>query len=154
MERPTTVQAGIGALVASMVLGLISSLVSFSDIDSLIAKTLQTSTDPAVTEDVIRTGILIGIVISLIFVGLEVLFLWFAWKGHNWARVVLWVLGGISVVFGLIGLAAGATESTGFLTSLGWFQLLLTAAGLVLLAMAPSNEWYRFRSWQRANGQG
>ena len=154
MERPTTVRAGIGALVASMVLGLVSSIVSFSDIDTLIDKTLQTSTDAAVTEDVIRTGIVIGIVISLIFVGLEILFLWFAWKGHNWARIVLWVLGGISVVFGLIGLAAGATESTGFLTSLGWFQLLLTAAGLVLLALQPSNEWYRFRSWQRANGQG
>jgi hypothetical protein len=24
----------------------------------------------------------------------------------------------------------------------------------VLLALAPSNEWYRFRSWQRATGQG
>jgi hypothetical protein len=23
----------------------------------------------------------------------------------------------------------------------------------VLLALQPSNEWYRFRSWQRANGQ-
>jgi hypothetical protein len=154
MERPTTVRAGIGALVASLVLGLISSIVSFADIDTLIAQTLATTNDPAVTEDVIRSGIVIGAVVALIFVGLEILFLWFAWKGHNWARIVLWVLGGLSVLFGLAGLALGGTQSTGFLTSLGWFQLLLTAAGLVLLGLKPSNDWYRFRSWQRSNRQG
>jgi hypothetical protein len=154
MERPTTVRAGIGALVASLVLGVISSIVSFSDIDSLIAQSLEATNDPAVTDDVIRSGIVIGAVITLIFVALEILFLWFAWKGHNWARIVIWVLGGLSVLLGLVGLGAGGSQSTGFLTSLGWFQLLLTAAGIVLLALAPSNEWYRFRSWQRATGQG
>jgi len=154
MERPTTVRAGIGALVASLLLGLISSIVSFSDLDGLIDQTLQTSADPALTEEVIRSGIIIGAVVALIFIGLEVLFLWFAWKGHNWARIVLWVLGGLSVLFGLAGLAAGGTATTGFLTSLGLFQLVLTAAGLVLLGLKPSNDWYRFRRWQRANGQG
>jgi hypothetical protein len=154
LERPTTVRAGIGALVASLVLGLIASIVSFSDVDTLVAETLETSNDPAVTEEIIRSGVVVGAVIGLILVALEVLFLWFAWKGHNWARVVIWVLGGISVLFGLFGLAAGASQSTGFLTSLGWFQLLLTAAGIVLLAMKPSSDWYRYRSWQRATGQG
>lgn len=154
MERPTTVRVGIGALVASLVLGLISSIMTFADVDGLIDDALQTNTDPAVTEDVIRTGIMIGAVIGLIILALQILFLWFAWQGRNWARVVIWVLGGISVVFGLVGLAAGTGQSTGFLTSLGWFQLILTAVGLVALALKPSNEWYRFRGWQRANGQG
>ncbi len=154
MERPTTVRAGIGALVASLLLGLISSIVSFSDIDTLIDRSMAATTDPAVTEDILRSGIIIGAIVGLLIVALEVLFLWFAWKGHNWARIVIFVLGGISVVFGLVGLAAGASQSTGFLTSLGWFQLILTAAGIVLLALKPSNEWYRYRGWQRANGQG
>ncbi|WP_324274678.1 hypothetical protein [Blastococcus brunescens] len=147
-------RVGIGALVASLVLGLIASIATFSDVDTLINDALQTNTDPAVTEDVIRTGIMIGAVIALIIVALQVLFLWFAWQGRNWARIVIWVLGGISVVFGLVGLAAGTGQSTGFLTSLGWFQLILTAVGIVALALAPSNEWYRYRGWQRANGQG
>jgi hypothetical protein len=154
MERPTTVRAGIGALVASLVLGVIASIVSFTDVDTLVADTLRTSDDPALTEEVIRSGIVIGAVIALLIVGLQVLFLWFAWKGRNWARIVLWVLGGLSVLFGLVGVAAGGAQTTGFLTSLGWFQLLLTGAGLVLLALKPSNDWYRFRGWQRANGQG
>lgn len=156
LERPTTVRAGIGALVASLVLGLISAIVTFSDLDGLIDQTLRESTDPALSEEIIRTGLVVGVVIGLILVALEVLFLWFAWKGFNWARIVIWVLGGISVAFGLVGLAAGGggAQASGFTTSLGWFQLLLTAAGIVLLALKPSNEWYRFRSWQRATGQG
>jgi hypothetical protein len=153
MERPTTVRAGIGAFVASLILGVIATIVSFADLDSIVGQARAASDDPAVTDEVIRSGIIIGAVIGLIIYGLYALFLWFAWTGRNWARIVLWVLGGLSVTFGLVGLAADNGQS-GFQTSLAWFGLLLTAAGIVLLAMKPSNEWYRFRGWQRANGQG
>ena len=82
------------------------------------------------------------------------LFLWFAWQGRNWARIVLWVLGGLSVLgAGSTGSAAD-TGQCGFLTSLSVFQLLLLVAGLVLLALKPSNEWYRYRGWLRATRQG
>ena len=154
MERPSTVRFGIGAFVASLIIGAISSIIAFADTDRIIAETLATTDDPAVTEDVIRTGIVIGAVIAMIIYGLFILFLWFAWQGRNWARVVLWVLGGISVAFGLVGLAAPANGQSGFQTSLGWFSFLLTLAGIVLLALKPSNEWYRYRGWQRASGQG
>ncbi|UOY00809.1 hypothetical protein [Blastococcus sp. PRF04-17] len=154
MERPSTVRFGIGAFVASLIIGAISSVVAFGNVDQIVAQTMATTDDPAVTEEVIRTGIVIGAVIALIIYALFALFLWFAWQGRNWARVVLWVLGGISVVFGLVGLAAPAPGQSGFQTSLGWFSFLLTLAGIVLLALKPSNDWYRFRGWQRATGQG
>jgi hypothetical protein len=57
------------------------------------------------------------------------------------------------VAFGLLGLAQDNGQ-TGFSTSMGVFQLLFTAAAIVLLALKPSNDWYRYRSWQRAAGQG
>jgi hypothetical protein len=154
MERPSTVRFGIGAFVASLIIGIISSVISFADMDRMVAQALAVTDDPNVTEEIIRTGILIGGVFALILYALYVLFLWFAWHGRNWARVVLWVLGGISVAFGLVGLAGEATGQTGFQTSLGWFSFLLTIAGIVLLALRPSNDWYRFRTWQRATGQG
>jgi hypothetical protein len=153
MERPTTVRAGIGAFVASLVLGVVGTIVSFADLDGIVAQARAASDDPALTDDVIRSGIVIGAVIGLIIYGLYALFLWFAWKGRNWARIVLWVLGGIGVVFGLVGLTADNGQS-GFQTSLAWFSFLLTLAGIVLLALKPSNDWYRYRGWQRANGQG
>jgi hypothetical protein len=84
---------------------------------------------------------------------LQVLFLWFAWKGSNWARIALWVLGGLAVAGGLARLG-GVSPVGGFVAALGVFQTLLTIAGIVLLALRPSNEWYRYRGWQRANGQG
>jgi hypothetical protein len=44
--------------------------------------------------------------------------------------------------------------STGFLTALSWFGFALAVAGIVLLAQKPANEWYRYRGWLRATGQG
>jgi hypothetical protein len=156
VERPMTVRAGLGAFVASLVLGIVATIVTFADVDTLVAQAQASAgADGAeLTEDVARAAIVVGAVIALVIYGLYVLFLWFAWKGRNWARIVLFVLGGLSVVSGLVGLSAGGTGQNGFLTSLGVFQLLLTIAGIVLLAMKPSNDWYRFRGWQRATGQG
>ena len=134
---------------------MISAIVTFADFDTIVARTVAEANDPAVTEEVARTGLTIGVVISLIILALYVLFLWFAWHGRNWARVVLWVLGGLGVLSGVVGLAgAGASGQSGFQTGLGFFQLILTIAAIVLLALKPSNEWYRFRGWQRASGQG
>jgi hypothetical protein len=154
MERPTTVRAGIGAFVASLLLGLVASVVTFSQLDDLVAQQLrQAGSDAQMTDEVIRSSIVLGAAIGLIVVALEVLVLWFAWKGRNWARIVLWVLGGLGILSGLAGLA-GDNPLGGFVAALGVFQLLLTLAGVVLLALKPSNEWYRYRGWQRANGQG
>ena len=90
-------------------------------------------------------------VVALIFIGLQLLFIWFAWQGRNWARIVLWVLGGLAVLSGLIGLAGPGT--TGLLTTLSLVQTLLIAVGIVALALKPSNEWYRYRGWERARGR-
>ena len=150
MERPMTVRIGIGALVATFVLGIIATLVQFSDTDGLVDE-LQAS-DPSISEDVARTALTVGIVIGLMLVALQALFIWFAWKGRNWARIVLFVLGGLAVVSGLAGLSgtAGASSANGFLTSLSVFSLILTTVGIVALALKPSSDWYRHEGARRA----
>jgi hypothetical protein len=150
-ERPTTVRVGVGAFIATLILGLIASLVQFSGLDDLVAETVATANDPVITEDVVRAGLVVGVVIGLLLVGLEALFIWFAWKGRNWARIVLIVLGGLSAVFGLAGLGT-ATASTGFLDSLSVISLLLTIVGVVALALRPSSEWYRAMTARRQAG--
>ena len=120
MERPTTVRAGIGAFVASLLVGLIV----VGRRPSPISTPSSTGRSRAIdgprrsTEEVIRAILSIGIVIGLVMLALNVLFMWFAWKGHNWARIVLWVLGGLGVASGLFGLA-GANGQTGF-TTVAW----------------------------------
>jgi hypothetical protein len=135
-ERPATVKAGIGAFLANTVLGLLSSIVTFADFNSLVDTAAR---DAGVSPDSVRTGILVGAVIGLIFLAAYLLVLWFAWQGRNWARIVLWVLGGLSVLSGLFGLG----NNSGLLALLGVLQLLLVIAGIVLLALKPSNAWYR-----------
>jgi hypothetical protein len=137
--------------MATLILGLIASLVQFSSLDGLVAQTVATANDPVITEDVVRAGLVVGVVIGLLLVGLEALFIWFAWKGRNWARIVLIVLGGLSAVFGLAGLGT-ATASTGFLDSLSVISLLLTIVGVVALALRPSSEWYRAMTARRQAG--
>src|SRR5918997_3616736 len=153
-ERPTTVRVGVGAFMATLILGIISALVQFSDIDGLVAQAVAVANDPAVTEDVIRAGVLLGAVIGLLLTALQALFIWFAWKGRNWARIVLLVLGGISVLFGLSALAGagGGVAGSGFLDSLSVFSLLLTIVGVVALALRPSTEWYRAMTARRQAG--
>ncbi|MFS0732732.1 hypothetical protein ABC304_12090 [Microbacterium sp. 1P10UB] len=68
---------------------------------------------------------------------LHVLFAVFMLRGHNWARVVLTVLGGLT----LIGLGINAFGGD-------WVSavtLLLTIAGIVLMYLPASNPWFRRR---------
>ena len=139
-ERPTTVKAGIGAFVANVLLGLIGLLLMLTDIDGY-KDDVAAASATELTEDQLSAAVGVGIGVTLLILVAFAVVLWFAWQGRNWARIVLWVLGGISVLFGLLG-AAGLT----FLSAIG---LLLTIAGIVLLALKPSNEWYRAEGLRR-----
>ena len=138
--RPTTVTAGLGAFLLDAVLSAIASVITFANFDLLV--------DQAAREAGIETGELsgleevlttVGLVISLVFTAVFLLMVWFAWRGHNWARIVLWVLGGLS----LLSLIGGLGSPVAGLDVIQVLQWLLVAAGIVLLALAPSNEWYR-----------
>jgi hypothetical protein len=158
LERPVAVRAGLGAFIATMVLGVVGSIIVFSQFDDLLQAALVAEGVDAelgsLGEDVARTALVAGIVFSLILLALQAMFIWFAWNGRNWARIVLWVLGGLGVASGLVAFAQPQPGYPGYLTGLNVFTLLLTIAGIVLLAQKPANEWYRYRGWLRATGQG
>ena len=155
VERPQAVRVGIGAWLASTLLGVLGAIVTFTQLDELVDRAIiDAGLDPADYDgagDVAGTGlILVGVVLGLVFVGLQFLFIWFAWQGRNWARIVLWVLGGLAVLSGLFTLAGPTSD--GFLGMLSMIQTLLIVVGIVALALKPASEWYRYRGWQRARG--
>lgn len=157
MERPLTVRAGLGAFLGSMALSAVAQVVTMLNWRRIIDWTFANAgIDPGSDLDAARQGAeigaRIGIVVGFLFIAVYGLFVWFAWQGRNWARVVLWVLAGLGIVSGLAGLLVGSPLP--FLTALGGFQMLLLIAAVVALAMKPSSDWYRFRGWQRATGQG
>ena len=157
MERPMTVRAGLGAFIGSMVLSAVAQVVTLLNYQTILNWSfdnagIQSGVDRDAALQAADVGARIGIVIGFLFIAVYGLFVWFAWRGQNWARIVLWVFAGLGIVSGLAGLAVGSPLP--FLGALGGFQMLLLIAAVVLLALKPSNEWYRFRRWQRMTGQG
>ncbi len=153
VERPATVRFGLGAFIAELILGLIGAVYVLSNYHSIIERALQQANVNAnLSESSIRAALIGGAAFGLVIVALEVMFIAFAWNGRNWARVVLWVFGGLGIVSGLIGLSTNS-QYGGFYATLSIFQWVLTTAGVVLLALKPSNEWFRYRKWLRLTGQ-
>jgi hypothetical protein len=155
MERPLTVRAGLGAFIGSMVLSAVGQVVTLLNKQTIVDWTVANGgpqADPATSRAAAEAIVGIGSVGALVFIAVYGLFVWFAWRGRNWARIVLWVLAGLGIVSGMAGLAIGSPLP--FLGALGGFQLLLLIAAVVTLALKPSNEWFRYRGWLRATGQG
>ena len=154
MERPVTVRAGLGAFLAAVVFSVVGFVVSLLNFDLLLDQALAaqgaqlegSGTDVAAVAEL---GVRIGVGIGVVFTALQLLFIWFAWRGRNWARIVLWVVGGLGLVSGLVGVLAQASPLP-FLNALSIFQLLATAVGIVLLALKPSNDWYAHEKLRRA----
>ncbi|WP_347058264.1 hypothetical protein ABC795_16470 [Blastococcus sp. HT6-30] len=159
VERPLAVRAGLGAFLAALVLSAVAGIATVLNWEDFLDWTLaQEGTgldDPGLegvdVEQFAELALQISIAVGVLMLLLQALFLWFAWQGRNWARIVLWVLGGLTLL--TAPFSAGSSGPLPFVTTLTWFQIALTAAGVVLLAAKASNDWYRFRKWQLATGQ-
>ena len=141
--RPATVTNGIYAFVAATVVGLISSIITFASFDAILDNAYRdagidpNSVDASVSD--IGTGAATaGAVIGLIFFAAYCAVIWFAYQGKNWARIVLFVLGGLSLlsVFNIAGTGVALITITSII------QLVLIAVGIFFLAQKPSNQWY------------
>jgi hypothetical protein len=142
LARPTTVTYAIYALVANIVISLVSSVFIFTNRDAYIEDALRDAgLDPSSAALVSDSTFTVGAIIGLVFVALWAMVIWFAWKGHNWARIVIWVLGGLS----LISAFAAFASPVGTVVALTVVGLLLTLAAVVLVALKPSHDWYRYQ---------
>jgi len=139
------------ALIANVMIGLLAAILIFTNQDAYIDDALRDAgvdPDSSTTSAVVDAAYTAGAIIGLVFVALWVLFLWFAWKGYNWARIVIWVLGG----FSLLALFTAFSSPVGLIVVVNIIGLLLTGTAVVLLALKPSNDWYRYQSDARKYG--
>ena len=153
-ERPVSVRAGLGAFIAAIVFSVVATAVSLANWELILDQALAAQGAPL--EDsgldeaqLAELGIAIGTGVTVLITALQLLFVWFAWRGRNWARIVLCVIGGLGLAAGLPALLAQASPLP-FLNVLSVFQFLALAAGVVLLALKPSNDWYRSEKVRRA----
>jgi hypothetical protein len=90
-------------------------------------------------DDTVNAAVIIAVVITIIFF---VLWLWLAGKvgkGRNWARIVTWVLCALGVLNALTGLGGDSSALTKVVSAIG---ALISIAIIVLLALAPSNQYF------------
>lgn len=115
----------------------------------------QQPQQPGVSQDLLDTivtvSVVVGIVVSVIWAGVMVLFVAKAWQGRNWARIVLIVFAAIGVVgfvfgmpFNIIQIANGAQTPLLLITGIPSFVLSLIV--LILLVREPAKSWFPART--------
>jgi hypothetical protein len=93
----------------------------------------------------VAVGTAVAVIIGLISVGLWIWMAVMNRKGRSWARIVATVLGGLNIVFTLIGL----TQNVGIDTIVNIVSIVLAAAILWLLYRPESSAYYAAMSGSR-----
>ena len=142
--RPQEVLTAFWLWIASMVVSVIGNVVGFLTLGDRVRSQVrqQVGTDPnlsaANVDTIVRIGFIVGAVVALLFVALELFFVFKMRAGRNWARIVLTVLGGLSVLLTIVGLrsAAGLTAVIGLVGS------ALIVAAIVLMFTGGAREYF------------
>lgn len=150
-NRPKEVDYSFWLWISWFVLGVLGFLLSYQQIRETTTRQMRASDptiDPATLENVTTAGFTVGLVFALLIIAVEVVFVFLMRGGRNWARIVMVVLGGIALLFGLIGLLIGLTSASGLMSVVGLLQVLLLAGAIVMMFRPAANAWFRSPSPQ------
>ena len=141
---PAPVTNAVRLMFVQAALSILGFIVLLATKDSLRTEIRKHNTgyNSAKLDDVVNAAVTIGIVIGIIFTVLYVLLALQVGKGKNWARIVTWVLAGLGVLSGLVGLAQPEPALSRVLSIIG---LIIDIAIIVFLMQKPSNDYFRQR---------
>jgi hypothetical protein len=137
-ERPPPVTNAVRLMFLRVGIGLISIIVLFATKNDLKKQLLKNNVNA--TDSTVNAAIAVGAVIGIVFLVLYALLAVKVSKGRNWARIVTWVLAGLGILFGLIGLGSPAPGLSRILSIL---DLLIDVAIVVLLAQPVSSRYFK-----------
>lgn len=138
--RPQSVTNAVRLMFVQVVISAVSLIVLFATKDEL-RKQIRKDT-PNASDATVNGALAVAAVIGFVFLVLYALLATQVAKGKNWARIVTWVLAGIGILSGLVGLGQSA-PALGH--ALGVVALLVEIAIVVFLALASSNRYFRPR---------
>lgn len=129
--RPDSVNRSFQLWILALVIGVVSAILGFFEfeaareelIDELVAAGDQISREQAETLVTVSNYVAVGFYLALL--GLILGFVFLMRSGKNWARIVLTVVGVISVLLSLLSVAGGGLGSI----------LQLVSAGVVITAI-------------------
>lgn len=143
-SAPSTVRNAVRLMFVLAALGLI---IVFANKDAL--RTAIADANPGYNttqlDNAVNAGVTIGAVIGIVLIVLYLLLALQVRKGKNWARIVTWVLAGLGVLGGITNLAQPQAALTKVIAGI---ELALYIVLIVLLAMGPSNEYFRKPRYQ------
>lgn len=141
VTAPKEVIQATQLMFVRVAIGLISAIITFASGDAI--KTSIRDRDPSLSTDQINSayavGVVVAVIFGVIFAALYVLLAIQVRKGKNWARIVTWVLAGLGVLSGLLGLFG---TGTGLEKIIAVLLLLVDAAIIVLLTRKPANQYF------------
>lgn len=150
--RPKEVDLSFWLWVSSFVLGLVGLLLFVGEFDAIRATAVEearrqaqldgTVLDEAQLENIIGIGLIAAVVIGLLVSAVQLLLAVFMRRGRNWARIILAVLGGLSVLSGLYSL----TTESGAQTALTVVSLLVVLGAVVTMFLPAAAPWFRSRA--------
>jgi hypothetical protein len=123
--RPGTVDGAFWLYLVAPIVGLVLGLVNLGTSVSAVS---ATAANAGVGHGAIVAAVVIGLVIDVVYLVAFIVIDVFFRRGANWARIVLTVLGALSI-FGIIGLGA--------------IPFILYAVAIVLSWLPASNAWFR-----------
>jgi hypothetical protein len=143
-EQPPPIRAAVRLMYVGAALSVIGILLTLGTRDEMRDQIAEDR--PELSQSELDTALNVGtalvIIVGLIGVGL---WLWMAaanGQGKAWARIVATVLGGLNVLFTLLGLPNATAVSVVFSV----VGLVLAAAILILLWRPESSRFYEARS--------
>ena len=140
---PTDVLTSVKLWFASIGVGLLGGILGFalSDTTAAVKKLADADTSgltQAQLQAAVNVGLIVALVVTIIMLGLQILFVFKMKAGRGWARIVLTVLAALGAISTLMSLSGGFTLSTAFsVVSLG-----LIIAAVVFMFRPAANPYF------------
>lgn len=138
---PSSVLTAVKLMYARAALGLLGILLTFTQRGAIedIVREQNPGFSQSKLDDAVTAGLIVTVVVGALFLVLYVVLALKVGKGRNWARIVTWVLAGISLLSFASTLAG---DNPGLSKGLGALGALLDIAIVVLLLQKPGNDYF------------
>jgi hypothetical protein len=147
VEQPSSIRTAVRLMWVGAALAAFGVVTIFFQTDAIRDAIEDSDSSADMTADEIDTLVNVSIAAAVFFGVIGVgLWIWMAitnGQGKSWARVVATVLGGLNVLFTLLGFAGATGEGTTALgTALSLIGLALAVSILILLYRPDSTRFY------------
>lgn len=144
VPAPAEVLTAVKLWFVSILVGLLGGILGYAltDKNAALQKAMDSNTSGlsrADLETLVNVGLVIGLTVALVMLGLEVFFVLKMKAGRNWARIVLTVLGALSALSSLVGLAQGFSLGS----AVNLISLLLTIAAVVFMFRPAATHYFK-----------